>query len=93
MELQTLFVIEADAVMTMKMKIMTAGAFKARCSQVLKKVNSTRTAVVITKRGKPIVKLVPMEAASDWVPGRSQEKSKFSGILFRQSRPSETGVM
>jgi prevent-host-death family protein len=43
------------------MKTMAAGEFKAKCLQIMDQVNSTRTPVVITKRGKPIAKLVPAE--------------------------------
>jgi prevent-host-death family protein len=43
------------------MKTMAAGEFKARCLQVMEQVSSTRTPVVITKRGKPIAKLVPVD--------------------------------
>ena len=52
------------------MKTMAAGEFKARCLQVMDQVSTTRTPVVITKRGKPIAKLVPADQAQDWVPGR-----------------------
>ena len=44
------------------MKTMAAGEFKARCLQVMDEVRSTRTPVVITKRGKPVAKLVPADA-------------------------------
>ena len=43
------------------MKTMAAGEFKAKCLQVMDQVRATRTPVVITKRGKPIVKMVPAE--------------------------------
>jgi prevent-host-death family protein len=43
------------------MKTMAAGEFKAKCLQVMDQVHSTRTPVVITKRGRPIAKLVPAE--------------------------------
>ena len=43
------------------MKTMAAGEFKARCLQVMDQVRSTRTPVVITKRGKPVAKIVPAE--------------------------------
>jgi prevent-host-death family protein len=43
------------------MKTMAAGEFKAKCLQVMDQVRSTRTPIVITKRGKPIAKLVPAE--------------------------------
>lgn len=43
------------------MKTMAAGVFKARCLQVMNQVKSSRTPVLITKRGKPIAKLVPAD--------------------------------
>ncbi len=43
------------------MKTMAAGKFKAHCLQVMDQVHSTRTPVVITKRGKPIAKLIPAD--------------------------------
>ena len=41
------------------MKTMTAGKFKAQCLKIIDRVNSTREPVVITKKGRAIVKLVP----------------------------------
>jgi prevent-host-death family protein len=38
-----------------------AGRFKAVCLHVLDEVAQTRTPVTITKRGKPIARLVPVE--------------------------------
>jgi prevent-host-death family protein len=38
-----------------------AGEFKARCLKLMDEVKTTRRPVVITKRGKPIAKLVPVE--------------------------------
>ena len=46
------------------MKKMPAGAFKARCLSVMKDVQATREPVVVTKRGTPLVKIVPVEAES-----------------------------
>lgn len=37
-----------------------AGDFKAKCLQLLDAVAEQREALVITKRGKPVAKLVPM---------------------------------
>lgn len=36
-----------------------AGAFKAKCLKILDEVQQQRKQLVITKRGKPIAKLVP----------------------------------
>jgi prevent-host-death family protein len=45
----------------MKTKTIAAGAFKARCLAIMDEVQAKRQAVVITKRGKPVAKLVPVE--------------------------------
>jgi prevent-host-death family protein len=41
------------------MKTMTAGKFKMQCLKVIDRVNATREPVVITRKGRPIAKLVP----------------------------------
>ena len=43
------------------MKTMPAGKFKAQCLGVMEQVRKTRQPVVITKRGKPVAKLVPAD--------------------------------
>lgn len=43
------------------MKQMAAGEFKAHCLAVMDEVAATREPVVITKRGKPVAKMVPVE--------------------------------
>lgn len=40
----------------------SAAKFKARCLKLMDDVGRTRRAVTITKRGKPIARLVPVEA-------------------------------
>ena len=44
------------------MKQMRASAFKARCLSVMDDVRATGEPVVITKRGTPVVKVVPVDA-------------------------------
>ena len=44
------------------MSQMGAAQFKARCLQIMERVRRTREAVVITKRGMPVAKLVPADA-------------------------------
>ena len=39
---------------------MSAARFKARCLAVMDEVKKTRVPVVITKRGKPVARLVPL---------------------------------
>jgi prevent-host-death family protein len=47
---------------TMAMQEMPAGEFKAKCLQVMDDVQATGRGVVITKRGKPVARLLPIEA-------------------------------
>ncbi len=57
------------------MKMMPAGQFKAKCLKVMDDVQSTREPVVITKKGRPVAKLVPAEGPSDDFLG------KLSGVM------------
>jgi len=41
------------------MKSVAAGKFKDRCLRMLNEVEANRTPVIITKRGRPVAKLVP----------------------------------
>jgi prevent-host-death family protein len=43
------------------MKTIAAGEFKAKCLTLMDDVRSTRQPIVITKRGKPVAKLVPAD--------------------------------
>jgi len=40
---------------------MAAGEFKAKCLAVMAEVNSTGQPVLVTKRGKPLARVVPSE--------------------------------
>ena len=42
-----------------------AGDFKAKCLKLLDEVADTKEPLVITKRGKPVAKLVPIPAEID----------------------------
>ncbi len=41
-------------------KTISAGDFKARCLALLDEVAETRLPLIVTKRGKPVARLVPM---------------------------------
>ena len=47
------------------MKTMAAGKFKATCLAVMDEVQAKREPVLVTKNGKPVAKLVPLEADDD----------------------------
>ena len=46
-------------------KKIAAGSFKVHCLAVMDEVQAKRETVVITKRGKPVAKLVPVEEQAD----------------------------
>jgi len=43
------------------MKTMAAGEFKAKCLGLIDEVKATGKTVIITKRGKPMARLLPLE--------------------------------
>jgi len=61
------------------MKTMPAGQFKARCLRVMDDVERTREAVIITKKGRPVAKLVPAGVPSDDFLGKLAGVMKIVG--------------
>ena len=47
--------------MSMNAKVVPAGEFKARCLALLDEVSSRGETLIVTKRGKPVAKLVPFD--------------------------------
>jgi prevent-host-death family protein len=45
----------------MSEKVIPAGEFKARCLALMDEVAETREPIVVTKRGKPVVRILPAE--------------------------------
>jgi prevent-host-death family protein len=79
--------IERDA-----MKTMPAGKFKVHCLKVMDEVASKREAVIITKRGKPVAKLVPVSKEKDDIFGFLKGKGKVLGdIVSPILTPEEWG--
>jgi len=58
---------------------MAAGSFKAKCLAVMDEVQAKRETVVITKRGKPVAKLVPVESETDEIYGFLAGKGTITG--------------
>lgn len=59
------------------MKSIAAGKFKNVCLKMLDDVAATKTAVVITKRGRPVAKLVPYVEPS--------KKRSLAGSVVRET--------
>ena len=71
------------------MKTMAAGEFKARCLQVMDQVSSTRTSILITKRGKPVAKLVPVDQSRSQVFDSLMGKIEILGDIVSPLVPPE----
>jgi prevent-host-death family protein len=63
-------------------KTMAAGSFKVHCLKVMDEVQAKRETIVITKRGKPVVKLVPADAEKDDIYGFLKGKGKITGDVI-----------
>jgi prevent-host-death family protein len=64
------------------MKTMTISDFKTHCLQVLGRVARTKETVVVTKRGKPLVELVPFRHNDESpAPGRLSETLVFENDI------------
>jgi prevent-host-death family protein len=69
------------------MKTIAAGRFKAQCLALIEAVRSRREPLLITKRGKPVARLVPVEAP----PGGELHPLRGT-VLFERDIVSPTGV-
>jgi len=70
-------------------KTLPAGEFKARCLTLMEDVRRTREPVLITKRGKPVAKLVPAEKSSTGLIGRLVGVVTIHGDIEPPIEPAE----
>lgn len=78
----------------MKTKTIAAGSFKVHCLAIMDEVAAKREAVIITKRGKPVAKLVPVEKEKDDIFGFLKGKGKIEikgDIISPALTPEEWG--
>lgn len=66
------------------MKRLAAGKFKDVCLKALDEVANTRTPLVITKRGRPVAKLVPCDTPA-------KERGLAGSVLEETGDPFATG--
>ena len=66
--------------MVMKQQI-NAGAFKTHCLSLLDEVQQQRKSIVITKRGKPVARLVPVDTERPVVFGRLKGTGEVVGDI------------
>jgi prevent-host-death family protein len=63
------------------MKQMRASAFKAQCLKVMNDIQATGEPVIVTKRGKPVVKVIPIRPEKDDIFGFMVGKAKIIGDI------------
>lgn len=61
------------------MKKVAAGAFKANCLAIMDEVEAKRESVIVTKHGKPVAKLVPIDKEADPIFGFFVGKGTITG--------------
>ncbi len=61
--------------------MVAASDFKARCLRLLDEVNDQGIEMVITKRGKPVAKLVPVGSTRRSVRGAWKELASIEGDI------------
>jgi prevent-host-death family protein len=70
------------------MRTISANEFRARCLAVVNEVNSTREPILITKRGKPVARLIPAGKPAKFI-GRLKGKFKIVGDILSPIVPPE----
>jgi prevent-host-death family protein len=58
-----------------------AGEFKAKCLHLLDEVQQTRKEIVITKRGRPVARLLPVDEGVPSIFGRMKGSVEILGDL------------
>ena len=71
------------------MKKMAAGAFKAQCLAVMDEVQSKREPVLITKHGKPVAKLVPVDGEKDSIFNFMAGRGEITGDIVSPALTKE----
>jgi prevent-host-death family protein len=71
------------------MKHLPAGEFKARCLSVMEEVRKNREPVLITKRGKPVAKLVPADKTGEELIGRLEGTVSITGDIESPIEPAD----
>jgi prevent-host-death family protein len=71
------------------MKQIPAGEFKAQCLAIMDQVLRSGEPVVVTKHGKPVVKLVPAENRADDIFDYMAGKAKVVGDIVGPVTPPD----
>ncbi len=68
--------------MKKKLKEIPAGEFKSKCLKLMDEVQSSKTPLVVTKHGKPVVTIYPFEEEKRTFPfGFMRGRTKINGDI------------
>jgi len=70
-------------------KTIAAGTFKARCLRLMDEVQATRVPLVITKKGRPVAKLVPADGPPKDIFGCMRGQLEILGDIESPVTPLE----
>jgi prevent-host-death family protein len=80
----TIVIAEEAMASKTKTKTMAAGKFKATCLALMDEVEEKGFEIIVTKRGKPIAKLIPFAPAKkDSIFGFMEGKGKITGDIVK----------
>ena len=71
------------------MKTMAAGKFKTNCLAIMDEVKAKREPVLITKHGKPVAILTPVETDEEPIFGFLKGEATIHGDLIEPAVPLE----
>jgi len=71
------------------MKTVAAGVFKTNCLALMDEIQAKREPMIITKRGKPVVKIVPVKEDEDEIFGFLKGKLTIVGDVVGPVVPLE----
>ena len=75
--------------MVMNTQTIAAGEFKAKCLRLLDEVQQRQKEIIVTKRGKPVARLVPVKTPSRDVFGGLEGTAKTLGDIINLDEPWE----
>ena len=74
------------------MKTIPAGTFKTKCLAIMDEVQAKREPVVVTKHGRPVAKLVPVNSDADEIFGFFSGRGSITGdVVSPALSPGEWG--
>lgn len=77
----------------MKESTVQASEFKTHCLRLLDEVADNGRPIVITKRGRPVARLVPVESTSKPLGGRWEGRIKIKGDIVHFDTSSEWNAL